>query len=84
MLSEEKRQLTRDPQALIEVNASIAARYNELARLALNAGRKRLAAKSYYYGFAETGNIAMIGKAVAAFLPEGARNALRSAIRKAR
>lgn len=82
VLSEEKRQLGKDPQALIVVNVSIAARYNELARLALIAGRKRQAAKSYYYGFAETGNIAMIGKAAAAFLPEGARNALRSAIRQ--
>ena len=75
VLDGEKRGLAGDPEALKQVNASIAERYNELGHLVMKKGHKRHAAKTYYSGFCETGDIALFVKAATAFLPEGARRA---------
>ena len=81
VLEGEKRGLAGDPEALKQVNASIAERYNELGHLAMKKGHNRHAAKTYYSGFSETGDIALFVKAATALLPEGARRAIRGAVR---
>ena len=82
VLEGEKRELAGDREALKQVNASIAERYNELGHLVMKKGHKRQAANTYYSGFCKTADLALLVKAAIALFPEGARRAIRGAVRR--
>jgi O-antigen/teichoic acid export membrane protein/glycosyltransferase involved in cell wall biosynthesis/SAM-dependent methyltransferase len=80
LLTNEKRQLRNDPEALRAVNRGISELYSNLGQLYRESGFLRKSIGIYLYGFKETHSTRMLFKAASTLLPEMARRLLKRAL----